>query len=71
MLWLVYSCFWIPLHADRVLVAKLEFKLEEHPGQLLRASVELAKMWRQVGLLSWGIFPLVGFGFCAGRRQRV
>jgi ATP-dependent protease HslVU (ClpYQ) peptidase subunit len=30
------------------LLEKLEAKLEEHPGQLLRASVELAKMWRQV-----------------------
>jgi hypothetical protein len=33
------------------LLEKLEAKLEEHPGQLLRASVELAKLWRQVGLL--------------------
>jgi ATP-dependent protease HslVU (ClpYQ) peptidase subunit len=32
------------------LLEKLEAKLEEHPGQLLRASVELAKMWRQVRL---------------------
>ncbi|WIA33794.1 hypothetical protein OEZ86_006907 [Tetradesmus obliquus] len=33
------------------LLEKLEAKLEEHPGQLLRASVELAKMWRQDKLL--------------------
>ena len=25
-----------------------ESKLEDHPGQLQRAAVELAKMWRQV-----------------------
>lgn len=29
------------------LLERLEAKLEEHPGQLLRAAVELAKMWRQ------------------------
>merc|ERR1719231_1706517 len=28
------------------LVERLEHKLEEHPGQLLRACVELAKAWR-------------------------
>jgi len=31
------------------LLERLEGKLEEHPGQLQRAAVELAKMWRQVG----------------------
>jgi ATP-dependent protease HslVU (ClpYQ) peptidase subunit len=30
------------------LLERLEAKLEEHPGQLGRAAVELAKMWRQV-----------------------
>ncbi|GIL55278.1 hypothetical protein Vafri_10847 [Volvox africanus] len=29
------------------LLERLEMKLEEHPGQLLRAAVELAKQWRQ------------------------
>ncbi|MEW5313985.1 MAG: hypothetical protein WDW38_005515 [Sanguina aurantia] len=29
------------------LMERLETKLEEHPGQLLRAAVELAKQWRQ------------------------
>lgn len=29
------------------LFERLESKLEEHPGQLRRAAVELAKMWRQ------------------------
>lgn len=29
------------------LFERLETKLEEHPGQLRRAAVELAKMWRQ------------------------
>lgn len=29
------------------LLERLEEKLEEHPGQLKRAAVELAKMWRQ------------------------
>lgn len=29
------------------LLERLEVKLEEHPGQLLRAAVELAKVWRQ------------------------
>eukprot|EP00195_Chlamydomonas_chlamydogama_P008926 CAMPEP_0202901474 /NCGR_PEP_ID=MMETSP1392-20130828/14273_1 /ASSEMBLY_ACC=CAM_ASM_000868 /TAXON_ID=225041 /ORGANISM="Chlamydomonas chlamydogama, Strain SAG 11-48b" /LENGTH=256 /DNA_ID=CAMNT_0049588035 /DNA_START=50 /DNA_END=820 /DNA_ORIENTATION=- len=29
------------------LLERLEVKLEEHPGQLLRAAVELAKQWRQ------------------------
>ncbi|GFH31074.1 ATP-dependent protease peptidase subunit [Haematococcus lacustris] len=29
------------------LLERLENKLEEHPGQLMRACVELAKMWRQ------------------------
>jgi len=29
------------------LLERLEVKLEEHPGQLMRASVELAKLWRQ------------------------
>eukprot|EP00798_Chlamydomonas_sp_ICE-L_P010835 gene10835-16922_t len=29
------------------LVERLEAKLEEHPGQLVRAAVELAKQWRQ------------------------
>jgi Proteasome subunit len=29
------------------LLERLEGKLTEHPGQLLRAAVELAKMWRQ------------------------
>lgn len=28
------------------LFERLEIKLEEHPGQLTRAAVELAKMWR-------------------------
>jgi ATP-dependent HslUV protease subunit HslV len=28
------------------LFERLETKLEEHPGQLTRAAVELAKMWR-------------------------
>lgn len=28
------------------LFERLELKLEEHPGQLLRACVELAKLWR-------------------------
>jgi ATP-dependent HslUV protease, peptidase subunit HslV len=28
------------------LLEKLEKKLEEHPGQLMRACVELAKLWR-------------------------
>jgi ATP-dependent HslUV protease subunit HslV len=37
------------------LLERLEGKLEEHPGQLQRAAVELAKMWRQVrGLLVGG-----------------
>lgn len=39
------------------LLEKLEAKLEEHPGQLLRAAVELAKMWRQVGWV-WGLMGL-------------
>lgn len=29
------------------LIDRLETKLEEHPGQLMRAAVELAKQWRQ------------------------
>lgn len=29
------------------LLERLEAKLEEHPGQLMRAAVELAKQWRQ------------------------
>lgn len=29
------------------LLERLEVKLEEHPGQLMRAAVELAKQWRQ------------------------
>lgn len=29
------------------LLERLEAKLEEHPGQLLRAAVETAKLWRQ------------------------
>lgn len=29
------------------LLERLEAKLDEYPGQLMRASVELAKMWRQ------------------------
>ncbi|GAX74406.1 hypothetical protein CEUSTIGMA_g1854.t1 [Chlamydomonas eustigma] len=29
------------------LLERLEMKLEEHPGQLMRAAVELAKQWRQ------------------------
>ncbi|KAF8060076.1 hslV [Scenedesmus sp. PABB004] len=33
------------------LLERLEAKLEEHPGQLQRAAVELAKMWRQDKLL--------------------
>lgn len=28
------------------LLERLEKKLEEHPGQLMRACVELAKLWR-------------------------
>jgi len=33
--------------ADAIsLVERLETRLEEHPGQLMRACVELAKMWR-------------------------
>lgn len=28
------------------LLERLEGKLDEHPGQVLRACVELAKMWR-------------------------
>jgi len=33
--------------ADAIsLVERLEIRLEEHPGQLMRACVELAKMWR-------------------------
>ncbi len=30
------------------LLERLEAKLDEHPGQLLRAAVETAKLWRQV-----------------------
>jgi hypothetical protein len=33
------------------LLERLESKLEDHPGQLQRAAVELAKMWRQVCLV--------------------
>jgi ATP-dependent protease HslVU (ClpYQ) peptidase subunit len=33
------------------LLELLEKKLEEHPGQLLRAAVELTKMWRTDKLL--------------------
>jgi ATP-dependent HslUV protease subunit HslV len=29
------------------LLERLEMKLEEHPGQLMRSAVELAKQWRQ------------------------
>jgi len=33
--------------ADAItLFERLELKMEEHPGQLLRACVEMAKMWR-------------------------
>ena len=33
--------------ADAItLLERLEKKLEEHPGQLMRACVELAKLWR-------------------------
>jgi ATP-dependent protease HslVU (ClpYQ) peptidase subunit len=35
------------------LLERLEAKLEEHPGQLQRAAVELAKMWRQVSQSVW------------------
>lgn len=38
------------------LLERLEGKLEEHPGQLQRAAVELAKMWRQVGNVSPAFF---------------
>jgi ATP-dependent protease HslVU (ClpYQ) peptidase subunit len=51
------------------LIEKLEAKLEEHPGQLLRASVELAKMWRQVGGCAVGSF--LWFAMTFPRRQLV
>lgn len=46
---------------------RLERKLEEHPGQLTRACVDLAKAWRtdkylrrlEVGGAAWAAFGLV------------
>lgn len=33
--------------APQSLLERLEAKLEEHPDQLMRSAVELAKLWRQ------------------------
>ena len=50
------------------LLERLESKLEDHPGQLQRAAVELAKMWRQVCLAV--VCVCVCVCVCVGSLQR-